>query len=102
VLVLDEVDPSLSLDNAEAIYVNVVQDVVECGPSGETKKRHSSKINANRLLDDEIYDVMNDVPTRQFDFIVKPVDPSETRPGEHTNLFYAISYFVLYLFRCVP
>ena len=29
------------------------------------------KINATRMLDDEVYIVMEDVPTKQFDFVVK-------------------------------
>jgi hypothetical protein len=96
VRVLEEVDPSLSLGDAETMYVNVVQDVEECSPFGETKKRHISKTNANRVLDDEIYDVMNNVPTRQFDFIVKPVDPAASRQSRRKHLVYAVPYFFMH------
>ena len=44
------------------------------------------KITATRLLDDEVYDVMMDVPTRQFDFIVKVNESVASREGT-TNAF---------------
>ena len=45
------------------------------------------KIIATILLDDEVYDVMMDVPTRQFDFIFKISESVASREGQFSNAF---------------
>ena len=69
--VLKDRNSNLCLDDAAEIVVTVMEHVSECDSSGVSRKRPFVKITATRLLDDEVYDVMMDVPTRQFDFIVK-------------------------------
>jgi hypothetical protein len=67
-----------------------MQHISECDSSGESRKRPFVKINASRFLDDEVYDVMKDVPTRQFDFTVKikeHVVPEEGRIDAFKVLF---------------
>ena len=63
--VLAEINSNLCLDDAEGINVTVMQHVAECDTSGVSRKRPFVKVTATRLLDDEVYDVMMDVPTRQ-------------------------------------
>ncbi len=46
------------------------------------------KINATRLLDDEVYDVMMDAPTRQFDFIVKITEFAMWHPGRDSLMHF--------------
>ncbi len=53
------------LDDAKGINVTMMHHVDECDTSGASRKRSFVNITATRLLDDEVYDVMMDVPTRQ-------------------------------------
>ena len=55
------------IDNSDEISLSVVQHIDECSIGGAKKV---VKINATRMLDEEVYVVMEDVPTRQFDFVV--------------------------------
>jgi hypothetical protein len=54
------------IDNSDEISLFVVQHIDECSIDG-TKK--VVKINAIKMLDEEVYVVIEDVPTRQFDFV---------------------------------
>jgi hypothetical protein len=51
--------------------VTVVQHIEDCTIGGNKK---AVKINANKIMDEEVYIVLRDVPTRQIDFMVKPVE----------------------------
>jgi len=70
----------LCLDDAEEIIVTVMKHVDEYDSSVVSGKRPYVKIIATSLLDNEIYDVMMDMPTRQFDFIVKIREYIESNP----------------------
>ncbi len=67
--VLKEVAPLNhgSLDNAYRISLYAVQNIDECNICG-TKRM--AKVNATRIFDENVYVVMEDVPTRQFSFAV--------------------------------
>jgi hypothetical protein len=71
--VLSEVSPdkNYSLIKADEIMVSVVQHIEDCTIGGNKK---AVKINASRMMDEEVYIVLRDVPTRQIDFMVKPVE----------------------------
>jgi hypothetical protein len=71
--VLEEAAPInyANLDDADEISIYVVQHIDECSIGGA---KRAVKINANRMLDEEVYVVMEDVPTRQFDFVVKQAE----------------------------
>jgi hypothetical protein len=84
--ILAETNANLCLDDATEIYVSVMQHVTECDSHGESRKRPYVKISATRLLDDEVYDVMQDVPTRQFDFVVRIREAAASTAG-FTNAF---------------
>ncbi len=74
-----------SLDVADEILISVVQHVDECSIGGA---KRAVKINANRMLDEEVYVVMEDVPTRQFDFVVKQAKVADVdAPGPPVNAF---------------
>jgi len=79
--VLAQINSKLCLDDAEEIIVNVMQHVDEYDFSRASRKRPYVKIIATSLLDDEVYDVMMDVPMRQFDFIVKIRESVAYREG---------------------
>ena len=68
---VQEADANLSLDDAETITVEVVEHSVVA--TGRTC--------ATRLLDDIAYEVMEDLTTREFHFVVQPVVQEGTRPA---------------------
>ncbi len=59
---------------ANSISLSVVQYVEELSSFGESRKRHAIKFNASRMLDDEVYGLMQDLSTRQFNFVAKLID----------------------------
>ncbi len=73
--VLKEISFDLSLEMADSISLSVVQHVEEISSFGESKKRPKVKFNASRMYDDEVYDLMQDMSTRQFDFVVTLIEP---------------------------
>ena len=71
--VVHEADANLScpvLGDAETITVKVVEYSDEISSSGGKRKRRKDSSDATRLLDDTTYEVMEDVPTREFHFVV--------------------------------
>ena len=74
-----------SLDVADEILISVVQHVDECSID---EAKIAMKINANRMLDEEAYAIMKDVPTRQFDFVVKQAEVEDVDAlGPPVNAF---------------
>jgi hypothetical protein len=92
--ILEVINSNLCLDDANEINVTVMQHIDECDTSGVSRKRPFVKVIATRLLNDEVYDVMMDVPTRQFDLIVKNRESVASREG-FSNAFqvlFAVSW----------
>jgi hypothetical protein len=69
-----EAAPHRVLDEVDSISVSVTQHVDECTIGGS---KRIVKINATRMLDEEAFVIMEDVPTRNFDFVIKSVEPHE-------------------------
>jgi hypothetical protein len=82
--VIEENNPDLTLESADSIAVSVVQHIEELSSFGGSRKRPTVKLNVSRMIDDEVYDLMQDLSIRQFDFEVKVVGPDETSQA-HTG-----------------
>jgi len=79
--VLAEVAPNhANLDNADKISLHVIQHVNACNIGGT--KRDNVQIIAKRMLDEELHIVMQDVPTKQFDFSVKQAEANVDAPRQ--------------------
>ncbi len=76
-----KINSNLCLDNADEINVTVMHHIDECDSSGVSRKRPYVKTIATSLLDAEVYDVMMNVSTRQFDFIVKIRESMASKEG---------------------
>ena len=63
--------------------VTVVQHIEDFFIVGNN---NSVKINANTILEEEVYIVLQDVPTRQIDFMLKPVENIDSS-GTFVNAF---------------
>ena len=67
---MQEADANHSLDDAETISLQVVEYCDETTSSGGKRRRTTGSSCATRLLDDTTYEVMEDVPTHEFHFVV--------------------------------
>ena len=93
--VIGENNPDLSLESADSIAVSVVQHIEELRSFGESRKRPAVKFNASRMIDDEVYDMMQDLSTRQFDFEVKLAEPDEASQAHAGDLYAKVKYIVV-------
>ena len=80
--VVTEADATLSWDDAEAITLEVVEHIDEVSTSGKKRKKPSSdgRTNCTRLLDHSVLEVVEDVSTREFHFVINTRLLEETRP----------------------
>ena len=62
------------MSNAESIKVHVVEHIDEVTSSGGKRKRTLGRTDASDLLDEGVYETMNDCCTREFIYEVKPVE----------------------------
>ena len=72
--VLKEAPPfkCASLDNADEISLSIVnKHIDECYVGGIMR---AMKMNANMIFNKEVYGVMENVPTREFDFVVNQTE----------------------------
>ena len=90
--VFNEISPDLSLEIAYSIPLSVVQHVEELSSFGESRKRPAVNFNASRMLDDEVYDLMQDLSTRRFDFEAKLIESEVGQ--EHTSEMIIFYFFV--------
>ncbi len=67
----------MPLDNAEFITIDVVEHIDEVSSSGGKQKRTLGITCATDLLDESVYETMNDYSTREFIFVVKPAEIPE-------------------------
>eukprot|EP00873_Tetraselmis_striata_P040475 jgi/Tetstr1/460739/TSEL_005924.t1 len=80
--VAKDIDPELSFDLVEQVTMVCVEHEDIVTGSGRKRRRPSASVTANRLLHVNVHDVMEDVPTRHFQFEVPPPDeagPSTSR-----------------------
>jgi len=70
-------DARMTLDNAKFITIDVVEHIDEVSSSGGKRKRILGRTYATNLLDKSVYEIMNDCSTREFIFVVKPVEIPE-------------------------
>ena len=91
--VVQEISPDLSLEIADSISLSVVQHLEELSSFGDSRKRPAVKFNASRMLDDEVYDLMQDRSTRQFNFVAKLREPEDGQ--EHTCKIIYLYFIVL-------
>eukprot|EP00873_Tetraselmis_striata_P025836 jgi/Tetstr1/446100/TSEL_033700.t1 len=66
---VNDLDPSLSVELVEDIAVVVVEHELFSSPSlGKKRRRVTGKSGGSRMLQDNLSDAMEDVPTRHFEF----------------------------------
>ena len=75
-----------SLDNAESINVYLVEHIDEVTSSGGKRKRTLGRTCATNLLDEGLYETMNECSTREFILYVSPFEVRERDP-EVVNAF---------------
>ena len=68
--VAKDIDPELSFDLVEQVTMVCVEHEDIVTGSGRKRRRPSASVTANRLLHVNVHDVMEDVPTRHFQFEV--------------------------------
>ena len=95
--VMAMINSNRCLDDVEEITVNVMQHVNECDSSGVSRKRPCVKIIATSLLDDEVYDVMVDLPTRQFAFTHNGNTIQERLNQFHRREAFVSRYLLVYI-----
>ena len=70
--ILHVADAHRSLDDAEAVTLQIVEHIDEVISLGDKRKRTCGKTNATNLLDESVYETMHDAPTREFHYYVQP------------------------------
>jgi hypothetical protein len=68
--VAKDIDPKLSFELVEQVTMVCVEHEDIVTGSGRKRRRPSASVTANRLLHLNVHDVMEDVPTRHFQFEV--------------------------------
>ncbi len=69
-----EVTPHHVLDSGDSISVTMTQHIDECTIVGS---KRIVKINATIMLDEEVFVIVEDIPTRNFDFVIKSGEPHQ-------------------------
>eukprot|EP00873_Tetraselmis_striata_P037226 jgi/Tetstr1/457490/TSEL_044072.t1 len=73
---VNDVDPSLSFELIEHIAVVVVEHELFISPSsGKKRQRVAGESGGSRMLQDNLWDVLEEVPTRHFKFDVTLQEP---------------------------
>ncbi len=70
--IMHDADAHRSLDDEEAVTLQIVEHIDEVTSSWGKRKRPCGRTNATNLLDENVDETIQDAPRREFDFSLQP------------------------------